>query len=93
MRGTVDDARVIAELVVGAALVVVSVPVTADWRGTAVRYSDFADLIQPYRSRRAMRRGKDPGVDWRRYVMRNRLVFGVLGCIGAALVITSLTLS
>ena len=80
----------IVELVAGVALVLVSVPVVTNWRGAAVRYSDFADLIQPYRSRRVMRRGSDPGIDWHRYVLRMRIIFAALGCGGIVLVLAGL---
>jgi hypothetical protein len=63
-------------VLLGAALLSVGTAVALDWRGWAVRYTDFIDAALPA-TRRSM------VVDrWPRLLIQNRIIFGVIAVFG-----------
>ena len=68
-------------VLLGAALFSVGTAVALNWRGWAVRYTDFIDAAVPA-TRRSM------VVDrWPRMLIQNRIIFGVLALFGIAFLI------
>lgn len=75
------------ESVIGALMVAVSVPIVANWRSAAERYSDVVDALMPTLPRPRFLRPITPEEQWRRLVRQNRIIFAGIGCLGVAFLI------
>jgi hypothetical protein len=68
-------------VVLGAALLSVGTAVALNWRGWAVRYTDFTDASTPATRRNMV-------VDrWPRMLIQNRIIFAVFALFGIACLI------
>jgi len=73
-------------VLLGAALASLGTAVALNFRGWAVRYTDFTDAAMPATRRNLV---KDR---WPRMLIQNRIIFGVLALLGTACLIAGISM-